>query len=136
MRRTGSPRVIPSLAASASRNATCGPVGTTDGRGLALMAVCTLAHLGRAGESRGGAGGDVGAVVVPEPGHRCGGFRRHGGPRAGSGRGPVRPSPIRDEPMGTPFLAAAGGTDMPASPHQQELLQGQQGQEAQPQPQQ
>jgi hypothetical protein len=31
---------------------------------------------------------------------------------------------------------AAGGADMPASPHQQELLQGQQGNEAQPQPQQ
>ncbi len=31
---------------------------------------------------------------------------------------------------------AAGGADMPASPHQQELLKGQQGNEAQPQPQQ
>jgi hypothetical protein len=31
---------------------------------------------------------------------------------------------------------AAGGADMPASPHQQELLKGQQGSEAQPQPQQ
>ena len=36
----------------------------------------------------------------------------------------------------TTTAAAAGGADMPASPHQQELLKGQQGNEAQPQPQQ
>jgi hypothetical protein len=51
---------------------------------------------------------------------------------AGGGCAPGQPDPSGTTTTG----GAAGGADMPASPHQQELLKGQQGSEAQPQPQQ
>jgi hypothetical protein len=54
---------------------------------------------------------------------------------AGGGCAPGQPAAAGTTSAG----GAAGGADMPASPHQQELLKGQQGHEkppAQPQPQQ
>jgi hypothetical protein len=51
---------------------------------------------------------------------------------AGGGCAPGQPDAVGTTAAG----GAAGGADMPASPHQQELLKGQQGNEAQPQPQQ
>jgi hypothetical protein len=49
---------------------------------------------------------------------------------AGGGCAPGQPDAAGTSTTGS----AAGAADMPASPHQQELLKGQQGNEAQPQP--
>jgi hypothetical protein len=79
---------------------------------------------------------------APSMGSPAAGTAAQGGEQGDCPAGQVRSAgggcaPGQPDVSGTTAAGGAtGGADMPASPHQQELLKGQQGQEAQPQPQQ
>jgi hypothetical protein len=80
--------------------------------------------------------------AAPSMGSPAAGTAAQGGEQGDCPAGQVRSAgggcaPGQPDAAGTTAAGSAtGGADMPASPHQQELLKGQQGNEVQPQPQQ